>query len=123
MTIEQLEESIVGLSLMDAAQLVKRLEERLGVSAQAQTQTVQPQSIGEQPVVEEKTEYTVVLTGTGETKINVIKALREITTLGLKEAKDLSENLPKKVKEELSKADAEAIATKLRSAGATVEIN
>src|ERR1035437_96627 len=95
--LQQLEETIVGLSLLDAAALVKKLEERLGVSAAAAAP------------VEEKTEFAVVLTAVGPNKINVIKAVREVTSLGLKEAKDLVDGAPKTVKEGVSKDEAETI--------------
>src|SRR3982074_258185 len=108
--LQQLEDSIVGLSLLDAAQLVKKLEERLGVSAPAAAPA------------EEKTEFTVVLTGAGANKINVIKAVREVTSLGLKEAKDLVDGAPKNVKENVSKEEAETIKKKFTDAGASVEI-
>ena len=107
--LQQLEESIVGLSLLDAAALVKKLEERLGVSAAA-------------PAAEEKTEFAVVLTAAGANKINVIKVVREVTSLGLKEAKDLVDGAPKSVKEGVSKEEAETIKKKFTEAGATVEV-
>ena len=122
--LQQLEDSIVGLSLLDAAQLVKKLEERLGVSAAAAAPVMMAgggAAAGAAPA-EEKTEFTVVLTGAGANKINVIKAVREVTSLGLKEAKDLVDGAPKPVKEGISKADADAIAKKLTDAGAKVEI-
>lgn len=124
--LQQLEESIVGLSLLDAAQLVKKLEERLGVSAAATAPVVMAGSgagaaTGTAPA-EEKTEFTVTLTGAGANKINVIKAVREVTSLGLKEAKDLVDGAPKTVKEGVSKEEAETIKKKFTDAGATVEI-
>ena len=124
--LQQLEESIVGLSLLDAAQLVKKLEERLGVSAAAAAPVVMAggtagQAAGTAPA-EEKTEFTVTLTGAGANKINVIKAVREVTSLGLKEAKDLVDGAPKTVKEGVSKEEAETIKKKFTDAGATVEI-
>src|ERR1041384_618956 len=120
----QLEDSIVGLSLLDAAQLVKKLEERLGVSAAAAAPVMVAgggAAAGAAPA-EEKTEFTVVLTGAGANKINVIKAVREVTSLGLKEAKDLVDGAPKTVKENVSKEEAETIKKKFTDAGATVEI-
>ena len=108
--LAQLEESIVGLSLLDAAQLVKKLEERLGVSAAAAAPA------------EEKTEFTVVLKEVGANKINVIKAVREVTSLGLKEAKELVDGAPKNVKEGVSKEEAETIKKKFTDAGAVVEV-
>ncbi len=121
--LQQLEEQIVGLSLLDAAQLVKKLEERLGVSAAAAAPVVVGGGPGPGPGPEpEKTEFTVVLTGAGANKINVIKAVREVTSLGLKEAKDLVDGAPKPVKENVSKEEAETIKKKFVDAGATVEI-
>ena len=122
--LQQLEDSIVGLSLLDAAQLVKKLEERLGVSAAAAAPVMVAgggAAAGAAPA-EEKPEFTVVLTGAGANKINVIKAVREVTSLGLKEAKDLVDGAPKNVKENVSKEEAETIKKKFTDAGATVEI-
>lgn len=124
--LQQLEEQIVGLSLLDAAQLVKKLEERLGVSAAAATPVVMAgggAAAGAAPAAAaEKTEFTVVLTGAGANKINVIKAVREVTSLGLKEAKDLVDGAPKPIKENVSKEEAETIKKKFTDAGATVEV-
>jgi large subunit ribosomal protein L7/L12 len=122
--IQQLEEQIVGLSLLDAAQLVKKLEERLGVSAAAAAPVMMAgggAAAGAAPA-EEKTEFAVVLTAAGANKINVIKAVREVTSLGLKEAKDLVDGAPKTVKEGISKDEAETIRKKFTEAGATVEV-
>ena len=124
--LEQLEESIVGLSLMEAAQLVKKLEERLGVSAAAAAPVMMAgggggTAAGAAPA-EEKTEFTVVLKEVGANKINVIKAVREVTSLGLKEAKELVDGAPKNVKEGVSKEEAETIKKKFTDAGATVEV-
>ena len=124
--LAQLEESIVGLSLLDAAQLVKKLEERLGVSAAAAAPVMMAggggaTSAGTAPA-EEKTEFTVVLKEVGANKINVIKAVREVTSLGLKEAKELVDGAPKNVKEGVSKEEAETIKKKFTDAGATVEV-
>jgi large subunit ribosomal protein L7/L12 len=123
--LAQLEESIVGLSLLEAAQLVKKLEERLGVSAAAAAPVVVAggggAAAGAAPA-EEKTEFTVVLKEVGANKINVIKAVREVTSLGLKEAKDLVDGAPKTVKEGVSKDEAENIKKKFSEAGATVEV-
>ena len=124
--LQQLEEQIVGLSLLDAAQLVKRLEERLGVSAAAAAPVVVAgggagAGAGAAPA-EEKTEFTVVLKEVGGNKINVIKAVREVTSLGLKEAKDLVDGAPKSIKEGVSKEEAETIKKKFTEAGATVEV-
>ena len=123
--LQQLEEQIVGLSLLDAAQLVKKLEERLGVSAAAAAPVVMAgggaAAAGAAPA-EEKTEFTVVLKDVGANKINVIKAVREVTSLGLKEAKDLVDGAPKTVKEGVNKEEAEHIKKKFVEAGATVEV-
>ena len=124
--LQQLEDQIVSLSLLDAAQLVKKLEERLGVSAAAAAPVVVAgggaaagAGAGPEP---EKTEFTVVLTAAGANKINVIKAVREVTSLGLKEAKDLVDGAPKPIKENVSKEEAETIKKKFTEAGATVEV-
>jgi large subunit ribosomal protein L7/L12 len=122
--LQQLEDQIVELSLLDAAQLVKKLEERLGVSAAAAAPVVVAgggTGAAAAPA-EEKTEFTVVLTGAGANKINVIKAVREVTSLGLKEAKDLVDGAPKPIKENVSKEEAETIKKKFTEAGASVEI-
>ena len=124
--LQQLEESIVGLSLLDAAALVKKLEERLGVSAAAAAPVMMAGAGGGAAAAaapaEEKTEFTVVLTGVGANKINVIKAVREVTSLGLKEAKDLVDGAPKSIKEGVNKEEAESIKKKFTEAGATVEV-
>jgi large subunit ribosomal protein L7/L12 len=123
--LAQLEEQIVGLSLLDAAQLVKKLEARLGVSAAAAAPVVVAggggAAAGAAPA-EEKTEFAVILKEVGANKINVIKAVREVTSLGLKEAKDLVDGAPKTVKEGVSKEEAENIKKKFAEAGATVEV-
>ena len=122
--LQQLEEQIVGLSLLDAAALVKKLEERLGVSAAAAAPVMVAGGGGAAAAApaEEKTEFTVVLKDVGANKINVIKAVREVTSLGLKEAKDLVDGAPKAVKEGVSKDEAENIRKKFTEAGATVEV-
>ena len=122
--LQQLEESIVGLSLLDAAQLVKKLEERLGVSAAAAAPVMMAGGGGAAAAApaEEKTEFAVVLKDVGANKINVIKAVREVTSLGLKEAKDLVDGAPKAIKEGVSKEEAATIQKKFTDAGATVEI-
>jgi large subunit ribosomal protein L7/L12 len=122
--IQQLEESIVGLSLLEASQLVKKLEERLGVSAAAAAPVMMAGGGGAAAAApaEEKTEFTVVLKEVGANKINVIKAVREVTSLGLKEAKDLVDGAPKSIKEGVSKDEAETIKKKFAEAGATVEV-
>src|SRR6266436_124606 len=124
--LQQLEEQIVGLSLLDAAQLVKRLEEKLGVSAAAAAPVMVAgggagAGAGAAPA-EEKTEFAVVLKEVGANKINVIKAVREVTSLGLKEAKDLVDGAPKTVKEGVNKDEAASIKKKFEEAGAKVEI-
>jgi large subunit ribosomal protein L7/L12 len=124
--LQQLEEQIVGLSLLDAAQLVKRLEEKLGVSAAAAAPVMMAgggAGVGAAAApAEEKTEFTVVLKEVGANKINVIKAVREVTSLGLKEAKDLVDGAPKTVKDGVSKEEAETIKKKFTEAGAVVEV-
>jgi len=124
--LQQLEESIVSLSLLDAAQLVKKLEERLGVSAAAAAPVMMAAgagaAAGAAPAAEAQTEFTVILKDVGAKKIEVIKAVREVTSLGLKEAKDLVDGAPKTIKEGVSKEDAENIKKKFADAGATVEV-
>jgi large subunit ribosomal protein L7/L12 len=122
--LQQLEESIVGLSLLEAADLVKKLESRLGVSAAAAAPVMVQGGGGGAAAApaEEKTEFAVVLTEVGANKINVIKAVREVTSLGLKEAKDLVDGAPKTVKEGVSKDEAATIQKKFADAGAKVEI-
>ena len=123
--INAIAEQIQGLTLLEASQLVKLLEEKLGVSAAAAAPVAVAAGGGgaaAAPAVEEKTEFTVVLTAAGANKINVIKAVREVTSLGLKEAKDLVDGAPKPVKEGVTKDEAEAIKKKFVDAGATVEV-
>lgn len=122
--LQQLEESIVGLSLLEAADLVKKLEARLGVSAAAAAPVMVAggAAAGAAAPAEEKTEFTVVLKEVGANKINVIKAVREVTALGLKEAKDLVDGAPKSIKEGVSKDEAETIKKKFTEAGAVVEV-
>jgi large subunit ribosomal protein L7/L12 len=117
-----LKEQIVGLSLLEAAQLVKELEETLGVSAAAAAPVAVAGAVAAAPAAEAQTEFTVVLTAAGPNKINVIKAVREVTSLGLKEAKDLVDGAPKPVKEGVTKEEAETIKKKFVDAGATVEV-
>src|ERR1700687_1038793 len=114
--INAIAEQIQGLTLLEASQLVKLLEEKLGVSAAAAT------GAAAAAPVEEKTEFAVVLTAAGANKINVIKAVREVTSLGLKEAKDLVDGAPKTIKEGVNQDEAEAIRKKFTDAGATVEV-
>ena len=121
--INAIAEQIQGLTLLEASQLVKLLEEKLGVSAAAAAPVAAAGGPAEAaPAVEEKTEFTVVLTAAGANKINVIKAVREVTSLGLKEAKDLVDGAPKPIKEGVSKDEAATIAKKFTDAGATVEV-
>ncbi|MGA9071722.1 MAG: 50S ribosomal protein L7/L12 [Terracidiphilus sp.] len=119
--LAQLEEQIVALSLLEAAALVKKLEERLGVSAAAAAPVAVAAGGAAAPVVEEKTEFQVILKDFGANKINTIKAVREITSLGLKEAKDLVDGAPKAIKENATKDEAEAIKKKFEGI-ATIEI-
>ena len=123
--INSIADQIQGLTLLEASQLVKLLEEKLGVSAAAAAPVAAAgggAAAAATPAVEEKTEFTVVLTAAGANKINVIKAVREVTSLGLKEAKDLVDGAPKPVKEGVSKEEAETIKKKFVDAGATVEV-
>jgi large subunit ribosomal protein L7/L12 len=121
--INAIADQIQGLTLLEASQLVKMLEEKLGVSAAAAAPAAAAAGpAAAAPVVEEKTEFTVVLTAVGANKINVIKAVREVTSLGLKEAKDLVDSAPKPVKEGITKDEAETIKKKFVDAGATVEV-
>src|SRR6202521_4934894 len=123
--INAIAEQIQGLTLLEAAQLVKLLEEKLGVSAAAASVAAAPAGGGggaAAPAAEEKTEFTVVLTAAGANKINVIKAVREVTSLALKEAKDLVDGAPKPIKEGVNKEEAESIKKKFTEAGATVEV-
>jgi large subunit ribosomal protein L7/L12 len=124
--VQKMLEEIKGLTLLEASQLVKGLEEAFGVSAAAAAPVVVAGTPGTGPgaaaPVEEKTEFAVVLTSIGSNKINVIKVVREVTSLGLKEAKDLVDGAPKTVKEGVSKDEAENIKKKFTEAGATVEL-
>jgi large subunit ribosomal protein L7/L12 len=123
-TQQQVVEYIKGISVMELSQLVKTLEQELGVSAAAAMPMAMPMGGGAAAAapVEEKTEFNVVLTEVGANKINVIKVVREVTSLGLKEAKDLVESAPKAVKEGVPKDEAEAIKKKFDEVGAKVEI-
>jgi large subunit ribosomal protein L7/L12 len=124
--VQSIIEEIKGLSLLEASELVKGLEEAFGVSAAAAAVAAAPAAAGgggaAAAPAEEKTEFNVILTAVGGNKIGVIKVVREITSLGLKEAKDLVEGAPKPVKEGVNKDEAEAIKKKFTEAGATVEI-
>ena len=118
---EQVKDFIKNMSLMDAANLVKELEEELGVSAAAPVAVAAPAAAAA-AVAEEKTEFDVILAGAGEKKIQVIKVVRELTGLGLKEAKDLVDGAPKPVKEGVTKEEAEEIKKKIEEVGAQVEV-
>jgi large subunit ribosomal protein L7/L12 len=125
--VDKIVEEIQGLSLLEASELVKKLEEKLGVSAAAAAPVVAAGAAGgpagaAAAPAEEQTEFSVVLTAIGANKINVIKAVREVTSLGLKEAKDLVDGAPKPIKEGVGKEEAETIKKKFTEVGATVEI-
>ncbi len=124
--VDKIVEEVKGLTLLEAAELVKKLEEALGVSAAAAAPVVVAgagaAAGGGAAPAEEQTEFSVVLTAVGANKINVIKAVREVTSLGLKEAKDLVDGAPKPIKEGVSKEEAETIKKKFTEAGATVEV-
>jgi len=122
--LQKIVDELSALTLLEAAELSKLLEQKWGVSAAAFAVAAGPAAAPGQaaPVAEEKTEFDAVLTGVGEKKIQVIKVVRELTSLGLKEAKDLVEGAPKPVKEGVSKDEAESIKKKLEEVGATVEI-
>ena len=117
-------DKIASMTVLELSELIKAMEDKFGVSAAAAVAVAGPAAGGGAPAAaaEEKTEFTVMLTSFGENKVNVIKAVREITGLGLKEAKDLVDGAPKPVKEGISKADSEAAKKKLEEAGAKVEI-
>ena len=115
-------DKIASMTVLELSELIKAMEEKFGVSAAAAVAVAGPAAAGPAAVVEEQTEFTVVLASFGENKVNVIKAVREITGLGLKEAKDLVDGAPKPVKEGINKADAEAAKKKLEEAGAKVEV-
>ena len=117
----QILEAVSKLTVLELSQLIKDMEEKFGVSAAAAVAVAGPAAAAAAPA-EEKTEFTVMLTACGDNKVNVIKAVREVTSLGLKEAKDLVDGAPKAVKEGVSKADAEAVLKKLIDAGAKAEI-
>jgi large subunit ribosomal protein L7/L12 len=120
----QILEAISSMTVLELSQLIKDVEEKFGVSAAAAVSVAAPAAGGAAAgaAAEEKTEFTVMLTAIGENKVNVIKAVREVTSLGLKEAKDLVDGAPKPVKEDVTKAEADAVAKKLTDAGAKVEI-
>ncbi len=119
----QILEAVSKMTVLELSQLIKDMEEKFGVSAAAAVAVAAPAAAGGgAAAAAEQTEFTVILTAFGENKVNVIKAVREVTALGLKDAKDLVDGAPKPVKEGVSKADAEAIAKKLTDAGAKAEI-
>ena len=123
MNKEQIMEAIEKMTVLELSELVKALEEKFGVSASApMAVAAAPAAAAAAPVAEEQTEFDVILASAGAAKITVIKVVRELTGLGLKEAKDLVDGAPKPVKEKISKADADAVKAKLVEAGATVEI-
>ena len=115
-------DAIAGLTVLELSELIKEMEEKFGVSAAAASVAVAAPAAGAAAPAEEKTEVTVILKSAGEKKVEVIKAVRAITALGLKEAKDLVDGAPKPVKEGVSKADADAIMKQLTDAGAAVEL-
>ena len=122
MTKEQIMEAIEQMTVLELSELVKALEEKFGVSAAAPVAVAAAPVAGGAAAAEEQTEFDVILTNAGAGKINVIKVVREVTGLGLKEAKEMVDGAPKAVKEKISKADADALKAKLEEAGATVEV-
>lgn len=120
--LDQIVEDLSALTVMEAAELSKMLEEKWGVSAAAPVAVAAVAGGGEAAAAEEKTEFTVVLASAGDKKINVIKEVRAITGLGLKEAKELVEGAPKEIKADVAKAEADELKAKLEAAGATVEL-
>ena len=115
-------DKISSMTVLELSELIKAMEDKFGVSAAAAVAVAGPAAAAPAAAAEEKTEFTVILASFGENKVNVIKAVRELTGLGLKEAKDLVDGAPKPVKEGISKADAEAAKKKLEEAGAKVEV-
>ena len=122
MNKEQIMEAIEKMTVLELSELVKALEEKFGVSASAPMAAAAPAAAAAAPVADEQTEFDVILTAAGAGKIGVIKVVRELTGLGLKEAKDLVDGAPKAVKEKICKADPEAVKAKLVEAGASVEV-
>jgi large subunit ribosomal protein L7/L12 len=118
----QILEAVSKLTVLELSQLIKDMEEKFGVSAAAAVAAAAPAAAAAGAKAEEKTEFTVMLTAAGDNKVNVIKAVREVTSLGLKEAKDLVDGAPKPIKEGVNKADADAIKKKMEEAGAKVEV-
>ena len=120
---QEILDAIGSMTVLELSQLIKDMEEKFGVSAAAAVAVAAPAAGGAgAAAAEEKTEFTVMLMAAGENKVNTIKAVREVTSLGLKEAKDLVDGAPKPIKEGVSKADAEAIKKKMEEAGAKVEV-
>jgi large subunit ribosomal protein L7/L12 len=119
---QEILDAIGSMTVLELSQLIKDMEEKFGVSAAAAVAAAAPAAGGAAAAVEEKTEFSVILLAAGENKVNTIKAVREVTSLGLKEAKDLVDGAPKPIKEGVNKADAEAIKKKMEEAGAKVEI-
>ncbi len=122
MTMEQILEAIENMTVLELSELVKAMEEKFGVTAAAPMAMAMPAAGGGAEAAEEQTEFDVMLTSAGQKKIGVIKVVRELTSLGLKEAKDLVDSAPVAVKEAISKEEAESIKEKLEEAGATVEL-
>ncbi|MGI6492754.1 MAG: 50S ribosomal protein L7/L12 [Peptococcaceae bacterium] len=123
--VQEILEAVKGMTVLELAELVKAFEEEFGVSAAAPVAVAAAPGAGAEaaaPAAEEQTEFDVILTAAGDKKVSVIKVVREITALGLKEAKELVDGAPKPVKEKISKEEAEAIKTKLEEAGASVEL-
>ena len=118
---QEILDAIGSMTVLELSQLIKDMEEKFGVSAAAAVAVAGPAAAAA-PAAEEKTEFTVVLAAAGENKVNTIKAVREVTGLGLKEAKDLVDGAPKPIKEGVNKADADAIKKKMEEAGAKVEV-
>lgn len=119
---DQIIDAVAGMSVLDLSELIKSMEEKFGVSAAAAMAVAAPAAGVAAPAAEAKTEFTVVLAATGENKVNVIKAVRAVTSLGLKEAKDLVESAPATVKEGVNKEEADKMKKELEAAGAKVEL-
>ncbi len=122
MQVQEIVEAVKSLSVLELSQLVKALEQEFGVSAQTVVAPATSTTTPSEPKAEEKTEFDVILQSIGENKINVIKAVREVTSLGLKEAKELVDSAPKPIKEGLPQEEAAALKKKLEDVGATVEV-
>ncbi len=119
---DQIIDAVAGMSVLDLSELIKAMEEKFGVSAAAAMAVAAPSAGAAAPAAEAKTEFTVVLAATGDNKVNVIKAVRAVTSLGLKEAKDLVESAPATVKEGVNKEEADKMKKELEAAGAKVEL-